>query len=59
MDNSLNDKGYSKHLCCSKKVFKMVTEDCVNEFLEYNKDFKGMKITQNFILLKIAEHYLK
>lgn len=52
-------KGYVERLVCSLETKKLVTTDCVNEFLEHHPDFKGMNITNNFILNKIVEYYLK
>jgi len=58
-DNSMNEKGYTENLKCSKETKKLIMEDCVKMFLEDNPDFQGMKISQNFILKRIAKVYLK
>lgn len=31
---------------------------CVKEFLDSNPEFRGMKITKNFIVRRIADYYL-
>ena len=48
-----------RHLAVKEDTFNIITVECVKEFLKYNPEFVGMKLSQNFILLKIAEHYLK
>ncbi len=56
--NEVNGKHYKIHLTCSRKTADMIMIDCVREFLEHHQDFQEMKISQGFILKKIAEHYL-
>lgn len=58
-DNSNNERGYSDNLKCSSSTKKMIMEDCIKLFLEDNPEYEGMKITQNFILKRIAKYYLK
>lgn len=54
-----NDKKYSKKLSVSKSTFNLVVDDCIPAFLKDNPDFQGMKITQNFIVRRMAKMYLK
>ena len=56
--DEVNGKHYKIHLTCSKKTADMIIQDCVREFVEHHPEFEGMKISQGFILKKIAEHYL-
>ena len=49
--------GY-RHLAVSEEVFNKIMIDCKKEFLEYNPQFKGMKLSHNFILNRIADKYL-
>lgn len=46
-------------ICCSKEVFDKIMSECKEEFLKHHPEFKGINITQNFMLTKIAEFYLK
>jgi len=50
--------GNRKHLLVDYETFDLVMKDCIVEFLEHHPEFSGMKITQNFIVKKIANHYL-
>lgn len=43
----------------SPEVKKIIMVDCKNSFLEHHPEFKGIHITENFMLTKIAEVYLK
>lgn len=45
-------------LSVRKNVKELVLKDCVKEFLRTNPDFKGMNITQSFIIERIALSYL-
>lgn len=56
--DEVNGKHYKIHLTCSKKTADMIMNDCVREFLEHHQEFQEMRISQGFILKKIAEHYL-
>ena len=48
-----------KHLAVDHETYELVVINCVNEFLNYNPEFKGMKITHNHIIRRIAEHYIE
>lgn len=52
------EKGYTHQLYCSESVYNAIVVDCIKEFLEHNPTFKGMRISQDFILRRIARHYL-
>lgn len=54
----VNGKHYKIHLTCSKKTADMIMQDCAREFINHHPDFEGMKLSQGFMLKKIAEHYL-
>ncbi len=58
-ESSINERGYTETLKCSKETKKIIMDDCVKAFLKDNPDFQGMKISQNFILKRIAKVYLK
>ena len=45
-------------LSVRKSVKELVMNDCVKEFLRTNPEFKGINITQNFIIERIALSYL-
>lgn len=47
------------HLICSKETKDIILNECTKEFLQHHKEFKDMKLSQSFILKKIAEFYLK
>ena len=47
-----------KHLAVSKETYNMIVIDCVEEFLRANPDFRDMKISQNYIVARIAKKYL-
>ena len=47
------------HLICSPKVRDCIMIDCKREFLEHHPEFKGMRITQNFMLQKLVDFFLK
>jgi len=51
--------GNRKHLLVDYETFDLVINECKQEFLENHSEFIGMKITQNFIVRKIAEHYMR
>ena len=54
-----NNKRCCMHLACDKETYDMITKNCIQEFLKHNPKFLGMKITQNMILRRISDHYLK
>ena len=54
-----NGKKYCERLCCSTETKNMIMTDCVEEFLSHHPELAGMKITQDFILRKIIDFYLK
>ena len=49
----------SERLVCTKYVKQLIMEACLNEFLEHHPEFRGMHLSQNFMLQKIAEFYLE
>ncbi len=57
INKEVSKKGYKSHLLCSEETKKLITEDCVEEFLAHHPEFNGMNITHNFILKKIGEFY--
>lgn len=58
MDNSKVEKGYTHHLNVSKSTFKLVNNNCKEEFLKQNPQFKNINITHNFMVDRIARYYL-
>ena len=50
--------GNRKHLLVDYETYDMITKNCVEEFLNHHPEFIGMKLTQSFIIRKIAEFYL-
>lgn len=55
----MSDRQYSVHMTCSSEVKDMIMIECKKDFLRYHPEFKGMKMSQGFMLRKIAETYLK
>lgn len=47
------------HLAVTKPTYELITKKCVEEFLKFNPEFKGIKISHNFIIEKIGKHYLE
>jgi hypothetical protein len=58
-NEEFNERKYVKKLSVSQSTFDLVTKDCIKAFLEDNPDFEGMKITQNYIIRRMAKRYLK
>ena len=54
-----NERKYIRKLSVSQSTFDLVTKDCIKAFLEDNPDFESVKITQNFIIRRMAKGYLK
>ncbi len=54
----VTEKGYTEHLSCSPETKQLIIKNCTEEFLKENPQFEGMNITHNFILKRIAKHYL-
>lgn len=57
-DEENNQREYSRKLSVSSSTYDLVTKDCLKAFIKDNPDFDGMKITQNFIVRRIAKKYL-
>ena len=38
---------------------KLLMEECKKLFLKAHPEFTGYKITENFMLLKVCEYYIK
>jgi len=55
--HSVNNKCYVK-LTVTSETKRMVLS-CIPDFLEHHPEVKGMKITENFIVMQIADHYKK
>lgn len=54
-----NEKKYSSRLTVSQKTKDIICNECKKEFLTHHPEFEGMKLTENFIIRQIAEHYLR
>lgn len=46
-------------LVVTREVKDLVLKQCKEEFIRYNPKFKGMFLSQNFIVHRIAEHYME
>jgi len=57
--NIQKEKGSKKKLSCSYRTYEIITQDCVEEFFRHHPELKGMTITHNLILRRIAEFYIK
>lgn len=55
----MGDRNYGVHMTCSEETRDLIMQDCLNDFLTHHPEFKGMKLSQGFMLKKIAETYLK
>ncbi len=53
------DKNYTERLTCSKETKKRILKDCVDEYLKWHPEMKGVLITQGFILEKMVDFFLK
>ena len=51
--------GKYARLSIKPKTKKMLMCECKTEFLRLHPEFSGFKITEDFILRKICEYYLK
>ncbi len=58
-NNDPVEKRYSEKLTCSKSTKKLITDDCIEEFLKHHPELHGSNVTQNMILTQIANFYLK
>ena len=47
------------HLAVNPDTYVMVTEKCVSEFLKHHPEFKGVKISHEFIIKRIAKYYIE
>lgn len=41
-----------------ESTYELINRDCLKEFYRYNPNFIGKKITQEFIINRLAKHYL-
>lgn len=57
--NVSNKHLYIEKLCCSKETKDMIMRDCIEVFFKENPKLRGIKVTQNMILYRIAEFYIK
>ena len=48
-----------RHIIVDQETFDLITKSCVEEFLVHHPEFLKFRITQKFIMKKIAEHYLR
>ena len=53
-----NKKLYIAQLNCSQETKDLIMNDCIAAFIEENPKLKGIKITQNLILTRLAAYYL-
>lgn len=51
--------GTYEHLSVRPDTKTLVMKNCIEEFLKYNPKFKGMHITEEFIIRRMAEHYMQ
>lgn len=57
--DDINENQYSERLTCSKSTKDLILKNCTTIFLKEHPEFKGINISQGFILRRIAEYYLK
>jgi hypothetical protein len=59
----LTEKGskrsYSAKLTCSEYNKNRLMNECKITFLKYHPEFDGMKLTQEFLLTKVLDHYIE
>jgi len=55
----VQERDYNTKVTCSKSTLNLIMEDCKEEFLENNPKFRGMHLTQGFMLRKLAFYYLE
>lgn len=46
------------NLAVKDETFNLVTVSCMEMFLKHNPQFKGLKISQDFLIKRIALAYL-
>jgi len=51
-------KIYPKRLACTEETHKLIVDGCVKAFIYDNPDYPIDKITQEFILNRIAKFYI-
>ena len=60
---AISNENSTKHKCYVKLTVSPETKEmvmsCINDFLEHHPEMEGMKITENFIVRQIADHYKK
>ena len=47
------------HIVVKKENKEKLMNECVKLFLEYHPEMLGMKLSQDFMLSKLIEYYLK
>ena len=58
MLNNHDKRGYIHHITCSEYNKKRFNE-CDELFKQFNKQFKGMNLSHNFLFEKILDFYIK
>jgi hypothetical protein len=59
INKELSSKNYERHILCSNESKKLIEEDCKKEFLNHHPEFKGLRLSNGFILSKIIKYYLE
>lgn len=49
----------SRRLVVDQETYDLVTKECKEEFLRHQTDIEGMKISQNFLVRRIARYYIE
>lgn len=49
----------NSRLVVSKNTHDLITKNCVQVFLDHHPKFRGMRLTHEFIIKRVAEYYLE
>ena len=47
-----------RHLAVSQETYDLITQECIEEFKRHHPHLKVMRVTQEMISRRIADHYL-
>lgn len=59
VSGDLEERGYSRRLCCSKETYDMIVNGCRKRIYKETPELDGMKLSQNYILKRVARWFLR
>lgn len=57
--NNHKESAHSVKITVSEDTKNLLLNGCKEEFLTHHPELKGMKLTENFLVRQIFEHYLR